>query len=74
VLRGQGYEVPVSQANFVWLPIGDDATAFAEHCAADDVLVRPFAGEGVRVTTGLPAENDRFLALAASWSVSHPRS
>jgi histidinol-phosphate aminotransferase len=74
VLRGQGYEVPVSQANFVWLPIGDDATAFAEHCAADDVLVRPFAGEGVRVTTGLPEENDRFLALAASWSVSHPRS
>ncbi|HVV75773.1 MAG TPA: histidinol-phosphate transaminase [Mycobacteriales bacterium] len=67
VLRGQGYDVPDSQANFVWLPIGDDAIPFAEHCAADNVLVRPFAGEGVRVTTGLPEENDRFLDLAASW-------
>jgi histidinol-phosphate aminotransferase len=67
-LRALGYDVPPSQANFVWLPIGDDATAFAEHCASDDVLIRPFPGEGVRVTTGLPEENDRFLALAESWA------
>ncbi|HVT64805.1 MAG TPA: histidinol-phosphate transaminase [Mycobacteriales bacterium] len=66
-LRELGYPVPVSQANFVWLPIGDDAAAFAEHCTAGNVLVRPFTGEGVRVTTGLPDENDRFLALAESW-------
>jgi histidinol-phosphate aminotransferase len=45
--------------------------AFAEHCAAEMVLVRPFAGEGVRVTTGLPEENDRFLALADSWARRH---
>ena len=67
-LRNNGYEVPASEANFVWLPIGEDATPFAEHCAADDVLVRPFAGEGVRVTTGLPEENDRFLSLAETWA------
>jgi histidinol-phosphate aminotransferase len=70
-LRGAGYDVPPSQANFVWLPIGDDAAPFAEHCASDNVLVRPFAGEGVRVTTGLPEENDRFLALAETWSQAH---
>ncbi|HVS67243.1 MAG TPA: histidinol-phosphate transaminase [Mycobacteriales bacterium] len=69
-LRGLGYDVPESQANFVWLPIGDGAAPFAEHCAAADVLVRPFAGEGVRVTTGLPEENDRFLGLAEQWSAS----
>jgi histidinol-phosphate aminotransferase len=62
-----GYDVPPSQANFVWLPLGEESAAFAEHCATDDVLVRPFAGEGVRVTIGLPEENDRFLALAESW-------
>ena len=67
-LRELGYEIPASQANFVWLPIGDDAVPFAEHCAADNVLVRPFEGVGVRVTTGLPEENDRFLALAESWA------
>jgi histidinol-phosphate aminotransferase len=67
-LRSLGYDVPPSQANFVWLPIGDDAGPFAEHCASDNVLVRAFVGEGVRVTTGLPEENDRFLTLAESWS------
>jgi histidinol-phosphate aminotransferase len=29
------------------------------------VIVRPFAGDGVRVTIGTPAENDLFLAVAA---------
>jgi histidinol-phosphate/aromatic aminotransferase/cobyric acid decarboxylase-like protein len=27
--------------------------------------VRPFAGDGVRVTIGTDMENDRFLAVAA---------
>jgi histidinol-phosphate aminotransferase len=63
-----GYVVPPSQANFVWLPLGDDSVALAQHCDAGGVIVRPFAGEGVRVTTGLPEENDRFLALLSTWS------
>jgi histidinol-phosphate aminotransferase len=71
-LAEAGYDVPTSQANFVWLPLGDQSAAFAEHCAADGVLVRPFAGEGVRVTIGLPEENERFLALAASWAAANP--
>ncbi|MDX3314293.1 hypothetical protein ACWGH3_30685 [Streptomyces sp. NPDC054884] len=29
-------------------------------------VVRPFPGEGVRVTVGLPTENDALPALAAS--------
>ena len=36
-----------------------------QHCDAGGVLVRPFAGEGVRVTIGLPEENDRFLGLVS---------
>jgi histidinol-phosphate aminotransferase len=66
-LRARGYEVPESQANFVWLPLGERSAAFAQHCADAGVLVRPFAGEGVRVTTGLPEENDALLAAAASF-------
>jgi len=57
-------DVPESQANFVWLPLGDDATAFASVCEAEGVIVRPFAGDGVRVTIGTPDENDAFLAAA----------
>lgn len=69
-LVAAGHEVPVSEANFVWLPIGDDALAFAEACAAGGVLVRAFAGDGVRVSTGTPAENDTFLAIALARTTS----
>jgi histidinol-phosphate aminotransferase len=60
-----GIAVPPTQANFVWLPLGSRSAEFAAACEARGVIVRPFAGEGVRVTTGTPAENDRFLAIAA---------
>ncbi|MDW8803521.1 histidinol-phosphate transaminase [Streptomyces scabiei] len=66
-LRDLGFEVPASQANFVWLPLADDSADFALHCLDGRVVVRPFPGEGVRVTIGLPEENDTFLALAAAW-------
>lgn len=57
-------DVPDSQANFIWLPLGEQAVPFAAACAAGGVLVRPFPGEGVRVTIGTPEENDTFLTLA----------
>ncbi|MGW4462448.1 histidinol-phosphate transaminase [Micromonospora sp. NPDC004704] len=63
-------EVPESQANFVWLPLsgapgqGDRAVEFARACESRGVIVRPFPGEGVRVTIGTPTENDAFLAVA----------
>jgi histidinol-phosphate aminotransferase len=60
-----GVDVPPTQANFVWLPLGDRSTEFAAGSEARGVIVRPFAGEGVRVTIGTPAENDIFLAVAA---------
>ncbi|MEV6970865.1 histidinol-phosphate transaminase [Hamadaea sp. NPDC051192] len=59
-----GQDVPESQANFVWLPLGDGSTAFAETCEQAGVIVRPFAGDGVRVTIGTPEENDTFLNAA----------
>jgi histidinol-phosphate aminotransferase len=65
-LVAYGYDVPPSQANFVWLPLGEDSAGFAAACQQAGVLVRPFAGEGVRVTVGTDAENDRFLAVARS--------
>ncbi|GII25322.1 histidinol-phosphate transaminase [Planosporangium mesophilum] len=63
-LRKLGADVPESQANFVWLPLGDGATEFAAACERAGVIVRPFAGDGVRVTVGTPEENDTFLAAA----------
>jgi histidinol-phosphate aminotransferase len=57
-------DVPESQANFVWLPLRDGAMEFAQACERQGVIVRPFAGDGVRVTIGTPEENDAFLAAA----------
>jgi histidinol-phosphate aminotransferase len=57
-------DVPESQSNFVWLPLGDGAAAFGAACERRGVIVRPFPGDGVRVTIGTPAENDMFLAAA----------
>jgi histidinol-phosphate aminotransferase len=68
-LRASGFEVPTSQANFVWLPLQDRSAGFAAHCEANKVIVRSFshAGGGVRVTIGSPEENDQFLAAAGSY-------
>ena len=64
-LRAQGWSVPDSQANFVWLDLGDDALDFA--AAVEPISVRAFAGEGVRVTVGDPEVNARLVEGAARW-------
>ncbi|WP_059010173.1 histidinol-phosphate transaminase [Streptomyces specialis] len=64
-LAEQGWNVPESQANFVWLRLGEEAGAFAVACERAGVTVRPFAGEGVRVTVGEPEANDILLRTAA---------
>jgi histidinol-phosphate aminotransferase len=63
-LRALVPDVPPSQANFVWLPLGGAAAGFGAACEANGVVVRAFAGDGVRVTIGTRAENDAFLAAA----------
>ena len=64
-LREQGWSrVPVSEANFVWLRLGDRTEEFAAACEEAGVVVRPFAGEGARVSIGEPEANDLFLRVA----------
>ncbi len=67
-LRAAGYQLPDSQANFVWLPLGPERTAdFVEKAADARILLRPYGTDGVRVTIGAPHENDAFLAFATDW-------
>ncbi|SCL40137.1 histidinol-phosphate aminotransferase [Micromonospora pallida] len=63
-LRALVPDVPTSQGNFVWLPLGNRSVEFGRACEARGVIVRPFPGDGVRITIGTPAENDAFLAVA----------
>ena len=61
-LRERGVPVEDSQANFVWLPLGEATVATAQAIEGRAVITRPFAGEGIRVSIGTPEENDAFLA------------
>jgi histidinol-phosphate aminotransferase len=65
-MRGLGYEVPQSQANFVWCTGGPPAAAVYERLKERQILVRlmryPGQPDGLRVTVGTDAEIDQFLA------------
>jgi histidinol-phosphate aminotransferase len=67
-LIAQGWTVPRSEANFVWIDLGDRAADFGAHCGEAGVVVRAFAGAGVRVSIGSPEENDTFLTAAAAFA------
>jgi histidinol-phosphate aminotransferase len=67
-LRGAGWSVPESQANFVWLATGPDTDPAAAAWEAAGVIVRPFSGEGIRITIGEPEANDTFLEVATQRS------
>ncbi len=62
-LASTGWSLPDAQGNFVWFPTSRTAefTAAAEEVG---VVVRPFTGEGVRVSIGEPEANDRIVELA----------
>ena len=47
--------------------MGEQTTALADHFRGAGILVRPFAGEGVRVSVGTTSDNERVLAAAAAW-------
>ncbi len=66
-LRSQGWPVEDSQANFVWLRLGDRTAAYAAACEEAGITVRPFAGEGVRITIAEPEANDRVIAVSAAF-------
>ncbi|MET1007636.1 MAG: histidinol-phosphate transaminase, partial [Propionibacteriaceae bacterium] len=68
-LLGLGFDVPDSQANFVWLPAGPRTADYAASFAAAGLMVRPYAagdaGDGVRITVGEPEANALVLKAAA---------
>lgn len=65
-LRDVGWDVPVAQGNFVWLPAGDRALEVAAAFEAAGLIVRPFAGDGVRISIGEAEALDAVVEVAAS--------
>jgi histidinol-phosphate aminotransferase len=66
-LRAIGFSPAESEANFLWLRLGEKTMSFAEACEVAGLAVRPFPGEGVRITIGEPAANSRLLEIAQEW-------
>ncbi|WP_345800934.1 histidinol-phosphate transaminase [Microbacterium sp. AZCO] len=65
-LRGLGWAVPYAQGNFVWLPAGSESLEIAEKFVAGGLVVRPFAGDGIRISVGEHESVDKVLGIAAS--------
>ncbi len=66
-LLADGWTVPPTEANFVWLRLGEHTTGFAQACERAGISVRPFAGEGARVSIGAPEANDALLAVTRAF-------
>jgi histidinol-phosphate aminotransferase len=70
-LLAQGWTVPPTEANFVWLRLAEDTQDFAQACERAGVSVRPFAGEGARISIGDHDDNDALLDIARAYPRRH---
>jgi histidinol-phosphate aminotransferase len=63
-LADAGRVVPEPQGNFVWFAAGDRTLDLA--AAADElgIVIRPFVGDGARISIGETEANDRIVQLA----------
>ena len=66
-LHEAGVHPAQSDANFIWLRLGESTMDFANACEERGLAVRPFAGEGVRITIGEPEANDRLIDFVRTW-------
>ena len=61
-LSAEGWALPRSFANFLWLPLGAETAAAAEQLNSAGLVVRAFAPEGIRISVGEEESVPRLLA------------
>jgi histidinol-phosphate aminotransferase len=67
LLREAGWDVPEAQGNFFWFAIGEPTADFAAAADERGIVVRPFKGEGCRVSVGEVEANERLVELARAF-------
>ncbi len=67
-LRRIGWTLPRSQANFLWLPLGERSAEFAAICDQAGLTIRAFPNEGARVTIAETEANDRLIDVCRSFA------
>lgn len=65
-LRESGWDVPDAQGNFVWLAAGERTLEVAAAFEEAGLIVRPFAGDGIRISIGEEESLDRVVEVAAA--------
>jgi histidinol-phosphate aminotransferase len=71
-LRGQGWFIPDTEANFVWFGLGERSAAFAEAAERAGLVVRRYGDDGVRATIGESEANDVLVEVAGKFLADHP--
>lgn len=63
-LRAQGWLIPDAQGNFLWLQTGAETMAAAATFLQAGLVVRPFDGEGLRISVGEHMSVEKVLLAA----------
>lgn len=64
-LDAQGWTIPATHGNFIWLPTGIQTFAAAEILETHAIIARIFPFEGLRVSVGEPESVEPFLTATA---------
>ena len=72
-VRAQGWAVPLSQANFFWLPTGADTAAANDILLAHGIVARALLPDGIRVSIGEAESAEGIFAATAEIAQSFPR-
>ena len=66
-MRKMGMDVVESNTSFIYFAPHCNTKDFLDHLASENVFIRGFTEEYVRVTIGLPEQNQQFLDAAAGF-------
>ena len=68
----QGWPIPASQANFLWLPTLERTGEADEVLRAHGIIARPFAGDGIRISIGDDGSVSPILAATSAILERYP--
>jgi histidinol-phosphate aminotransferase len=60
----QGWAIPEAQANFVWLPTGEQTAVAADAFFDADIAVRAFSPDGIRISVGEEESVEKLLKVS----------
>lgn len=72
-LRGQGWTVPDTGANYFWLPLGEATDRVADALTEAGVIARVFSGDGIRISVGTSEANDLVIETCAALAAKQAR-